>query len=340
MNPNPFGAFAEGIAGGVEKGVSNYVKMAMMKVDQQQRKDEIGAQYDYKLFSDTNLPLEIRKRAYESFQKRNKDWNTGISAPDLPNDMWDKPDFNKVLKKGLAIISSKEYSLQEKREFLGALHAEASITLGKGAGEALQPMIRGVESQAFAKGTGMLAKGGMTPETRGLLAMTPKGQDIMAERAKPIKPPKPVAPTTPMYKKQHIGGGMVQEYKWNAKTQAHDIPHGKPVKKEEAVDKYIKLGGDIIMVKGDKATTIKKGSLRARATHNAMKELGWIMADESQQLELIMKHERLLGEQTEQSQKIKPGTKLTMEMATTLLRAAKGDKELARKMAKEQGYTF
>jgi hypothetical protein len=70
---------------------------------------------------------------------------------------------------------------------------------------------------------------------------------------------------------------------------------------------------------------------------NAMKEFGWSMMSEPEQVALVAKHKRILRGTTKKPTK---GTKLSREMAITLLESAGGDKAKARELAKEQGYSF
>ena len=302
MNPSGLGGLAEGIAGGVQSGMQNYIQLVLGKIDKQQQADIRGAEYDYKLFADTNLPVAIRKKAWKSWQKRNKNWNTKIDSPNFADDMFSNKEFNEFAKKGLKIISNKDYSLQEQMDFLTALHAEAIGTIGAGKETGVEPLIKGVETKAFAKGIGGVGQGKMTPETRGLLAMTTKGRGVLSEHVKPAPPVK--QPAISMYQEKDIGKGQTQKFRWNPATKKHDIPYGQAVKpKEQTVFKT--LGGNIYKITGDKSTVVQEGSLEARAIYNAMREPQWGFIGEAEQFKLVDKHKKFLtGEFTKTK---KPG---------------------------------
>ena len=301
-NPSPFGALAEGIASGAQGGMQNYVQLVLKKIDKQQQADILGASYDYKLFADTNLPTAIRKKAWKSWQKRNKNWNTKIDSPDFPDDIFNNKEFNEFAKKGLKIISNKDYSLQEQMDFLTALHAEAIGTIGAGKETGVEPLIKGVETKAFAKGMGGVGQGKMTPETMGLLAMTPKGKGVLTEHAKPA--PLPKQPAISMYVDKNISQGKAQKFQWNPKTRSHDIPFGEPTE-SKVKTVYRSLEGNIYKITGDKSTVVQEGSLEARAIYNAMREPQWGFIGEAEQFKLVDKHKKFLtGKFTETK---KPG---------------------------------
>jgi hypothetical protein len=291
MNPSGIGGLAEGIAGGVQSGMQNYLQLVLRKIDKQQQADIMGAEYDYKLFANPDLPIAVRKKAWKSWQKRNKNWNIKIESPDFPDDMWNNKVFNDFAKKGLKIISNKDYSLQEQMDFLTALHAEAVGTIGAGKETGVEPLIKGVETKAFAKGIGGVGQGKMTPETRGLLAMTPKGRGVLTEHAKPA--PLPKQPAISMYVDKNIGQGKSQKFQWNPKTRAHDIPFGEPTK-SKVKTVYRSLEGNIYKITGDKSTVVQEGSLEARAIYNAMREPQWSFIGEAEQFKLVDKHKKFL----------------------------------------------
>ena len=264
MNPSGLGGLAEGVAGGVQSGMQNYIQLVLGKIDKQQQADVRGAEYNYKLFSDPNQATVIRKKAWKAWQKTQKDWNTGIESPDFPDDMFNNKEFNKFAKKGLKIISNKDYSLQEQMDFLTALHAEAIGTIGAGKETGIEPLIKGVETKAFTKGIGGVGQEKMTLETRGLLAMTSKGRGVLTEHAKPA--PLPKQPAISMYVNKNIGQGKSQKFQWNPKTRTHDIPFGKPTE-----------------------------LLETRAMYNAMRELQYPFLSPPEQYELFEKHLKFLS---------------------------------------------
>lgn len=139
-NPSPIGAFAEGIAGGMKGGMENYVQLAIAGIDREQRKAIAAGEMSYKIFSDENLPLEVRKKAYEAWRQGNKDYNTGIKAPDFPDEYWTNKKLTPFFKKGQAILKNKEYTLQQKMEYLRGLEVEAIDSFGAGASKVFEPL--------------------------------------------------------------------------------------------------------------------------------------------------------------------------------------------------------
>ena len=292
MNLSPAGGFMEGVAKGISGGMQNYARLKQASQEEEQRRDEQAAMYEFKLATDTNIPLAIRKGALESFNARNKKWKTGVRFPTISSEMWDSPDFNKYLKKVKAIQENKDYSLQDKLRFTRGIIAEAEGVLGIEA-KALKPFETELQEQAFTKGTaGMLPGGGgaISPEQRGLLAKSTTGRSIVQERMKPV--PSPKAPTTPMYKTMDLPGGKTQEMRYNPKTKKHDIPFGKPKTGKEG--HYFRLGHNYYQIKDGKSKMIQEGSIDEKATMNAMKEFGWSMMSESDQVALVAKHKRIL----------------------------------------------
>ncbi|MFA7120535.1 MAG: hypothetical protein WC277_03600 [Bacilli bacterium] len=56
MNPNPFGAFAEGIASGISGGMQNYAQMQMMKFDRDMKKAEMNFNMGAKMYGIATTP--------------------------------------------------------------------------------------------------------------------------------------------------------------------------------------------------------------------------------------------------------------------------------------------
>ena len=139
-NPSSWGAFAEGIAGGIKGGSENYFAGVLKKIDRDEKRAIAQGEMSYKIFTDTNLPVEVRKRAYKAWQTGNKDWDTGIQAPDFPDEYWKNDKLTSYFKKGQAILKNKEYSIQEKMEFLQGIEREAMDALGTTATDVLKPL--------------------------------------------------------------------------------------------------------------------------------------------------------------------------------------------------------
>jgi hypothetical protein len=289
MNPSPFGAFAEGIAGGITGGMENYVKLAMAKIDQQQKEALARSKSNQDLFSNTNLPLSIRKKAWKEWAQTNKDWQTGIDAPELPDEMWEDKRLTNYFKKAIKIRDNKNYSISDQIKFTRALIAEAGSELGKNAADSLKPVLKGMQTESFALGTGALGKGKLTPEIRQQLAASESGQKVLIGRAKEVHPK---APTPAMYETKSVGKGMSQKFKWNPETQKHDIAYGKPRLFKGPT--YQRIGSTIYEIKGGKSKALQRGSIRERATVNAMQEKSWQWMDEVAQFDAIEKHERLI----------------------------------------------
>lgn len=388
MNPSPWGGFMEGIAKGVEGGTQAYIQKQMLEIDKKQQASQLRAKANQDMFSNKDLPLKVRKQAWKNWLKENADWNTGIKAPDFPDEMWEDKRLNEYFKRAIKIRDNKDYGLEDQIKFTKELMAEATSVLGQSAGAALNPVLGGMESEAFKVGVSGLGKGQLTPKTIGLLGESKAGRGMLAEQVKPVKPK---TPAIPLYETMEIGNGKTQKMKWNPETRKHDIPYGKPVQGKTA--SYHRIGSTLYEFRDGKSKVMQKGDLKGQAVMHAMREREWQYSDEAQQYELIEKHMRLLrgtvnpsaalpaknlpappekgliggaldylfpkhaekmgfgamgkekdallaGPQKPAVHQIERAGRLTKAMAMQILRAAKGDKALARKMAKEQGYSF
>ena len=390
MNPSPWGGFMEGLAGGIKGGAEAYIEKQMLEIDQKQQASQARAKTNQDMFSNKDLPLKIRKQAWKNWLQENADWNTGITAPDFPDEMWEDKRLDAYLQRAIKIRDNKDYGVSDQIKFTKGLIAEAISVLGQSAETALKPVLSGMETEAFKLGVGGLGKGELTPKTIGLLSGSKAGRGMLAEQVKPVKVK---TPAIPLYETMEIGNGKTQKMKWNPETKKHDIPYGKPVQGETA--SYHRIGSTLYEFKGGKSKVMQKGDLKGRAVVHAMREQSWEYSDEAEQYELIEKHMRLLkgtfspstassatgmspnmpqkkgllggaldylfpkhaenlgfgamgkekdallsGPKKPTVHQIKRPGQLTKEMAIKILRAAKGDKTLARKMAKEQGYSF
>lgn len=242
-NLSPFGAFAEGVAGGISRGMENYVTLAIKKIDLDQKKAAASAEMSFKIFTDENLPVEVRKRAYRTWQEVNKGWRTGIQAPDFPDEYWHNKKLTPYFKKGQAILKNKDYSPQEKMGFLRELEVEVIDALDVDTAKGLRPLQEQVRERAFTRGMGALAPGEVaSPEVRGLLGLSEKGREVLAARARAREPKKPAVS---MYEEKAVGDGMKQKFRWNPRTRQHDIAFGKPYKAEAPLTIAVQRAAEI-----------------------------------------------------------------------------------------------
>lgn len=296
-NPNPFGAFAEGIASGIRGGTESYAGLAVARINKEQERDIATAQMSAKLFSDKKLPANVRATAYKQWQKINQKWNTGLQTPDIPMEAWDNKSLQSYLKRAYDVISDDKYDLPLKLQALHGLEAEAAMVLEE---EESKQVIKGLDvleeqigGEALVLGTGMLTKDEMTPGTRGLLALSPTGRDIMKTRISARD-------------KEKFGIGVKPTYKV--------------------------LEGNLYAVKGEEVKMIKKGSIREQAYRRAIKDPEWQYAidDEDLQFDLIDKHERMIKNERKEPPKEEPksviGKKSTAPENTIIKDKATGER--------------
>lgn len=213
--PFDLGAFAKGM----EPGFMGYMQIAMKKIDMEEKRAIAAGEMNFKIFTDENLPVKMRKQAYQDWGKSNKDWNTGIQAPAFPDEYWENKKLTPFFKKGLAVLKNKDYSRQQKIEILRGLEAEAIDAMGTDV-KIFKPLIKQIETGMERKGVSGL----FTDPQKQAAAMAGVGyKDIVK---------KPKTPTPSMYELQDVGDGKIQKMKWNPKTRQHDIPFGKPYKKK------------------------------------------------------------------------------------------------------------
>jgi len=140
---------------------------ALAEIDKQEKKALRFGQESFKLFADENLPLNVRKQAYKDWGKVNKEWQTGVSAPDIPDEYWTNKKITPFFKRGQKIVDNKDYDTQDKLRYLKELELEALDSFGgKDKGDvksAFGPLESSIKQQAVS---GMMGKGG--PLTQGL----------------------------------------------------------------------------------------------------------------------------------------------------------------------------
>lgn len=345
-NMSPMGAFASGIAGGIESGMANYIKGMNEKIDKQEKQDMFKMNQAFKFFTDENLPVAIRKQAYKVWQDLNKNWNTGLTPPDFSDEYWSDKKLTPFFKKGLGIMKNDDYTDKEKATFLRELDIEIADSLGLSPKERLeniQTNIKGEQTAgAFSPRAGQPSPlmtgftGAYGKEAAGGIGAATQAGVPMHEAAAMFPKKKTVAPpTTPMFTDKQLESGAVQKMQYNPQTREYDKPFGKPKTAKDG--QYFRLGNSYYQVVGGRGKLIQKGSVDEQSVMNAMREFGWSMMSEPDKIESVAMHKRiLLGQGKKPGKKIK----LTREMAVTLLEAAGGDKAKAREMARQQGYSF
>ena len=336
-----WGAFAGGMAPGVSRAANMYIQQKMAKIDQEQKVAVMQYQWHSKLYSDKSQPKALRKQSWQKCQQISKSWNMNLNTDDISDEMWDEPKLQSYFDRGQKIMGNKDYSLPTIIESLQGLQAEARSVFGEAGTQGMfKPWIAGAQQKAFVKGVGGMQPGQpMSPETQSLLGAGGKaGLDFLSAHGAPAKAAAPKTPSISMYETMDMGDGTSQKYQWNPKTGKHDIKAGKASKQKKG-DKpvYRTSDGDIwrFNVDGSQEKLVQ-GSKRHFSIQNAMREMAWFMGDESEQAELIAKHERLY----EGKAGSKPKVKLTRKEAQNLLDQAKGDMELAHKLAEDLGYTY
>lgn len=123
---------------------NDYTKMTE-RIDQQQKQDQAAGEMSFKVFSDENLPAKIRTQAYQTWQRVNKDWNTGIQAPEITDEDWGSKKLTPFFKRGQAILKNKDFSYPEKIEFLRELEVEAIDSVGTKASSVLKPLRENIQ---------------------------------------------------------------------------------------------------------------------------------------------------------------------------------------------------
>lgn len=371
MNPSPLGGMFEGLAGGISGAANIRAQGKQLRAAEERYKFETNMNMGFKFYETLKGNPEaqanvLKEYILPGFQylagKGDLDYNPSqidsfFKTLDLGNAKSKKliDTIGNIFKKSASGELGEKEAIELAKTTLGTyegelsgrkedylknkiLQKEASLRTGKmkklleplGKGQP-SPAMRGLTEgygQAPAEAMSAMTKSGAMPDTsfKDIAGMFPKKKTAPA-------------PTIPMHITMDVEGGT-QKMRWNPKTRKHDIPIGKT--KKVGAGHFFKLSGNYYETKDGEAKLIKQGSLRERATMNAMREFGWSMMAEPEQIALVNRHERLLAGKPATSGPApgETGGKLTKEMAMTLLEAAKGNKELARKMAKEQGYSF
>lgn len=371
MNPSGLGGMFEGIASGINKASGAMAQGQQLRATEKRYKFETNLNMGFKFYEALKGNPEAQKNVLKehilpAFQYLGKEGAIDYT-PEQIEGFFKTLDLGNEKSKTLIETINNIFKKASKGELDEAEAIElAKTTLGTYEGELSgrkedylknkilqrEAGVRQKRMQKLLKSTG---KGKPSPTMRGLTegygeasagavqAMAGSGvmPDASLKDITSMFPKKKTVaePSIPMHLDVEVEGGT-QKMRWNPKTRKHDIVVGKI--KTKKTSHFFKLGGNYYETDKGKTTVIQQGSLRERATMNAMREFGWSMMSEPDQISLVDRHERLLAGKPATSGPVedKKGKELTREIATTLLKAAKGNKELARKMAEEQGYTF
>ena len=344
MNMSPFGGFAEGIASGIRGGTENYIQGMMKKIDMEQRKALVQSDTDQKIFSDKNMPLVLRKAAWERWGKANTDWNTGIKVPNnLPDYIWEDKRFDKYQQRLLKIQNNKNYSLPQKIEAAKALFEEATNILGKEVAAPLEGGVGKLQRKALVSGVGKLGSK-LSPETAELLSFTETGKDIIKRHAQPIKPEK----ETPhgfrlgndyyVYKdgkSKLIQKGSPEQQAWMNTMREPMYSYWSPTQQWESYKKHLAfLRGTPQLAPAEivsKEPAVKdKPGFASEVFNRFFPKQAEEYGDSRTPL---MKPRTII-------RPVAPGTKLTKEMAKKIWEASGHDAEKAREIAKEKGYSI
>lgn len=367
-NPSPAGGFIEGIAGGIRGRTAIKLRGQELKEEKETHAANMRMSIGFKFFemlkgnpeAQKNVVGEFILPAFQYFSKQgsvpySEERMTKIFGNiDLKNNsakafMDSAVKIFKGYEKGEishkdtldvfdAAVGTYEGELSGRQEdYLEKKRAqhvaegrkkEIGALLRPGMGKEGKPGKPSPLMTGLTKAYGPEAAGGISAAAQAGIPL-PKAAGIFPKKKAPA------APTTPMYKKKQLPDGSVQEMQFDPKTRRHTIPFGEPKKAGEG--HCFRLGHNYYQIKQGKPELIQEGSIDEKAAMMSMKEFGWSMMNEADQIELFEKNKRLLGGTTK---KPGQGIKLTREIAITLLESAGGDKAEARKLAKEQGYSF
>ena len=325
MNPSPLGGFAEGIAGGVRGATALMVQGHRLKVEKEEHAANMRMNIGFKFFeilkgnpeAQTNVLKEYIMPAFVHYSKKG-----GVKYSEVQiTNLFDNLDLTN--EKGKTFMATalnifKEYRAGKlnSKEALDAFDAIVGTYQGELTGRqedylkhkraqhvaesrrkkitALVGDMPGKEGKpgqptplmsGLTEGYGKAAAGGIAAAMKA---------DIPFHQATGAFPKKKAkaTPTTPMYKDKQLPDGRIQAMQWNPKTQEHDIPFGEPKAAKDG--HYFRLGHNYYRIKNGKSVMIQEGSVDEKATMNAMKEFGWPMMSEPEQVAAVAKHKRIL----------------------------------------------
>ena len=340
MNPSPFGAFAEGLAGGTNQALQIYMMKTMKKLEVEQKRDDQNNIIDLQIVLNPHTPPAMKTKHNNAMNERRKKYDPNHKGFIVEDDAWGGQDMVKALANLKKIIGDKTTSSGQKEEAYQAWKKDVIVnpmieaTRGKSLIETEEARRK---EAAYKTGVTGLAEGGFTPDVAGQLSGAgAPGRDIIKQHTKPEK-----TPATPMHIDVHIGKDQHQKMRYNSKTGQHDIPVGKPYTKRAAGSQPVfrSSGADVYEMKPGKggkteAKLLVKGSVRHYAVGTAMKTIDWSLLTEVQQMKRVDRHEQLHLGKTGKRAKLKP-TKAELQ---DIFNRAEGDEERALKILREMGF--
>ena len=227
-NPSGMGGLMEGIAKGVSGGMENYAQLAVAEINKEEKRALFEMDMSVKLFSNKDLPLAIRKKAWKVWQKGNKDWNTGLQVPDISDEMWEGKSLDPFLKQLKEAMKNTDLNDAQRLETLREIETDVMAVLGIDDAKVVGPFKEQVKEQAFAKGIIGLGAGKTIPEVSALLTTTKEGRGVMAAGMKA----KADAKTKTSWQRKtrtYVDDGKLykQDYDYNPKTRT-EIKRGEP----------------------------------------------------------------------------------------------------------------
>ena len=325
MNVSPLGGFAEGIAGGVRGATAIKLRGQQLKQEKETHAANMQMSMGFKFFEMLKGNPEAQKNVMgefilPAFQYFSKQGSVPYSEEQVKN-LFENIDLKNTTAKTFMDSTVKIFKAYEKGEvnikdtlsvfdaavgtYQGELtgHQETYLKqkradlVAKGRREEISALLKpGMGKEGKPGEPSPLMKGLSTaygPEAAGgISAATQAGTPLHQAAGMFPKKKAAAAPTTPMYKKKQLPSGGTQEMQYNPTTKKHDIPFGEPTEPKEG--HFFKLGHNYYQYKDGKSKVIQEGSVDEKAVMNAMKEFGWNMMAETDQVELVAKHKRIL----------------------------------------------
>jgi len=239
-NPSPWGAFAEGVAGGISGGMQNYAVGAMRAFDVKQKKSEKRLATAFELAGmykgDAQNDI-VKNQILPAMEELGYYTNEEIKG------FGDSFDANTPTGKTLldgAIKTFKSYtkgniSGTDALEGLNVLISGYQGELTKEQEGSLKSMREGIKSgeeqKSFTTGMGLVETGQpLSQEALSAFSKTAEGREYATARRTRRETSK--TPTPSGYEEMSVGEGKVQKMKYNPQTKKHDIPYGKPYVKK------------------------------------------------------------------------------------------------------------